>query len=151
MAQIKTMALRWPNFKPELGRYPQTVVWYGQLTGLEREFTLSIEYGSPLADSSLLCRKMPVARVLFPRLVLNFTAEEEAPLPHVYFQYPDYTLSPLCLFDPRSGEWNRTMYIADTILPWAARWLACYELWETTGRWYGGGRHALRKENTDVA
>ncbi|HPF60341.1 MAG TPA: hypothetical protein PK820_16365 [Candidatus Competibacteraceae bacterium] len=151
MAQIKTMALRWPNFKPELGRYPQTVVWCGQLAGLERAFTLSIEYGSPLAVSSLLCRKMPVVRVLFPRLVLNFAAEEEAPLPHVYFEDPDYILSPLCLFDPRTGEWNRTMYIADTIVPWAARWLACYELWETTGQWYGGGRHVDLKENADVA
>ncbi|MBP8931241.1 MAG: hypothetical protein KBG46_08165 [Paracoccus sp.] len=38
-------------------------------------------------------------------------------------------------------EWNPSMSIAKTTVPWAARWLACYELWEATGRWHGGGRH----------
>ncbi|HRD68114.1 MAG TPA: hypothetical protein PKY50_18415 [Candidatus Competibacter sp.] len=150
-AQIQTMALRWPSFKLARGHYPQTIVWCGQLIGLEKAFTLSIEYGSPSADLGLFFGKIPVVRVLFPRLVMNFAAQEEAPLPHVYFDVSDYPLSPLCLFDPQSDEWDRTMYIADTIIPWAARWLAFYELWETTGRWYGGGRHAPNKEKPDAA
>lgn len=151
MAQVQTMALRWPRFRPQPGRYPQTVVWCGLLAGLERAFSLSIEYGLPLAGSDQLCRMMPVVRVLHPRLVLNFAAEEGAPLPHVYFEGPDYPSSPLCLFDPRAGEWDRTMYIADTIVPWAAHWLAYYELWEAAGRWYGGGRHAGTGENPVAA
>lgn len=103
-------------------------MWTGPLRGLEREFTLTVEYGLPIGSSTSRHRLMPVVRVLNPRLVTNFEAEEEAPLPHVYFEGPDIALSPLCLFDPEAGEWDRTMLIADTTIPWAARWLAAYEI-----------------------
>jgi hypothetical protein len=33
------------------------------------------------------------------------------------------------------------MYIADTIVPWAALWLVFYEYWLATGLWLGGGEH----------
>lgn len=33
------------------------------------------------------------------------------------------------------------MHLSQTIVPWSADWLACYELWLMTGRWTGGGRH----------
>jgi hypothetical protein len=83
-------------------------------------------------------------------LVLNFDADDEAPLPHVYFEAPDYRLSPLCLFDPMANEWNPSMSIAKTTVPWAVRWLACYELWEATGWWHGGGRHMAQEDPKDV-
>jgi hypothetical protein len=51
------------------------------------------------------------------------------------------TLSPLCLFDPEAEEWSHDDLIAFTTIPWAADWLACYEGWLASGRWYGGGRH----------
>lgn len=54
-------------------------------------------------------------------------------LPHVY------SGDRLCLYDPRSGDWNRDMFLSDTILPWAAEWLFHYEVWKATGRWVGGG------------
>jgi hypothetical protein len=59
-------------------------------------------------------------------------------LPHVY---PPAENPTLCLFDPRAGEWDGAMPIAETILPWALDWIACYEMWLMTGRWTGGGRH----------
>ncbi len=52
-------------------------------------------------------------------------------LPHVY------TGDELCLYQP--GEWNPTMSIASTILPWASEWLFHYEIWRATGEWTGGG------------
>jgi hypothetical protein len=52
-------------------------------------------------------------------------------LPHVY------TGDELCLYLP--GEWNPSMPIAYTILPWASEWLFHYELWLATGDWSGGG------------
>jgi hypothetical protein len=52
-------------------------------------------------------------------------------LPHTY---ADDTL---CLY--RSGDWDRFMQLADTIVPWTAEWLAHYEIWLVGGEWHGGG------------
>ena len=150
-AQTKGMARRWPQFRATLGMGPQSLVWFGDLKGLERSFHISVEYGLPRPGDTAMSRFMPVVRVLRPSLVLNFDELEEAPIPHVYFEGPDIRLSPLCLFDPKAGEWDRTMLIADTTIPWAARWLACYEVWEATGRWVGGGRHAEGGEQGNAA
>ena len=150
-AQVDAMVRRWPHFQYSLGLGPHSVVWFGDLKGLERSFYISVEYGTPILGDPKMCRSMPIVRVLRPSLILNFDAAEEAPLPHVYFRGPDYGLSPLCLFDPKAGEWAPTMLIADTTIPWAARWLACYEVWEATGKWVGGGRHDQVKETGHAA
>jgi hypothetical protein len=151
LSQVQDMAHVWPQFEVALGPGPNSVVWFGPLKGLERPFTLSIEYGLPVSGLIQRHRVFPVVRVLRPSLVLNFDADDEAPLPHVYFEGPDYRLSPLCLFDPMANEWNPSMSIARTTVPWAARWLACYELWEATGRWHGGGRHMTEEDPKDAA
>lgn len=151
LSQVQDMAHVWPQFELALGLGPNSVVWFGPLKGLERPFTLSIEYGLPISGLAQRHRLFPVVRVLRPSLVLNFNADDEAPLPHVYFEGPDYRLSPLCLFDPMANEWNPSMSIAKTTVPWAARWLACYELWEATGRWHGGGRHMTQEDPKDAA
>lgn len=139
--QVRTMRRDWPQFQPTLGLGPASVAWFGNLTGLDRPFHVSVEYGLPLQGRRDLCRIMPVVRVLRPSLVPNFDAAEDAPLPHVYFEGPDIRLSPLCLFDPMAKQWNGSMLISRTTIGWAARWLASYEFWEATGRWVGGGRH----------
>jgi hypothetical protein len=151
LSQVQDMAHVWPQFDVTLGPGPNSVVWFGPLKGLERPFTLSIEYGLPVSGLVQRHRLFPVVRVLRPSLILNFDADDEAPLPHVYFEAPDYRLSPLCLFDPMANEWNPSMSIAKTTVPWAARWLAYYELWEATGRWHGGGRHMTQEEPKDAA
>jgi hypothetical protein len=136
------MQQHWPGFElaePMLDK----AIWFGPLAGLERTYRIMIEYGLPTrAAAPEMCRRFPVVRVLSPRLEPRFDAAEEAPLPHVYFSTPDPTLSPLCLFDVEAGEWSHDDLIALTTIPWAADWLACYECWLATGRWYGGGRHA---------
>ena len=43
------------------------------------------------------------------------------------------------------GEWNPTMLLSRTIVPWASEWLLFYELWVITGVWLGGGIEHSRK------
>ncbi|CAA7617460.1 hypothetical protein [Magnetospirillum sp. SS-4] len=141
-AQVHVMHLRWPNFEVHK-RTTDKVIWIGDLVGIERAYTLWVEYGLPRnPPSDPMFRRFPLVRVVSPRLELQWDAPEEAPLPHVYFSEPDIRLSPLCLFDPAAGEWDHSDTIALTTIPWAADWLACYEIWLATGRWQGGGRHA---------
>ncbi len=52
-----------------------------------------------------------------------------------------HTLGPNepCLYTKGHRDWNSRMFIGQTIVPWLMEWLAFYELWRATGRWYGGG------------
>lgn len=52
-----------------------------------------------------------------------------------------YADGSLCLYLPAAREWDSSMYLADTIVPWTAEWLIHYELWHATGEWHGGGFH----------
>jgi hypothetical protein len=144
--QVRAMRQHWPGFA--IGEETlDKAVWFGSLAGLERAYRVMIEYGLPMtAAAHEMFRRFPLVRVLSPELELRFDAPEEAPLPHVYFSGPDFTLSPLCLFDVEAGEWSHDDLIALTTVPWAADWLACYEGWLATGRWHGGGRHARTPE-----
>lgn len=56
-------------------------------------------------------------------------------IPHVYGQDRP------CLYLPKAREWNPSMAIADTIVPWLYLWLFHYEVWHATGEWLGGGEH----------
>lgn len=42
----------------------------------------------------------------------------------------------LCVYDPRSREWNQQMFIANTYVPWIVTWLNTYEYWQITGEWF---------------
>jgi hypothetical protein len=149
--QVRAVKRAWPGFDiVELGH--DRVVWFGWLAGIERQYRVMVEYGLPAnSEDQPMWRRFPVVRVMSPALEPNFHAKEESPLPHVYFDDQDLTLSPLCLFDPRAGEWSHDDLIAHTTIPWAADWLACYEGWLATGRWYGGGRHATSAEEKGAA
>ena len=43
------------------------------------------------------------------------------------------------------------MYIADTIVPWTAEWLAHYEIWLATDDWRGGGVWPPVRSTADAA
>lgn len=58
-------------------------------------------------------------------------------LPHVYEQRP----TRLCLYLPRAREWNRSMSISETIVPWTILWLFYFEEWLVSDDWQGGGVH----------
>lgn len=67
----------------------------------------------------------------------------DPPLERFDGELPEHLYSDkyLCLFLPRSREWDKSMSLAATIVPWASEWLLHYELWLATGVWSGGGVH----------
>lgn len=68
----------------------------------------------------------------YPRVVIAdppLRPDEDGLLPHFYRD------GSLCLH--QEDQWDGSMFIADTILPWTAEWLAHYELWRRSGVWYG--------------
>jgi len=145
------MTKHWPDFDI-VSETADALTCFGWLVGIERQYRIMVEYGLPSAsDTEAMWRRFPLVRVMSPLLEPNFDAQDEAPLPHVYFDEFDLTLSPLCLFDPGKDEWTRNDLIALSTVPWAADWLACYEGWLATGRWFGGGRHAARGERKGAA
>lgn len=95
-----------------------TLTWVGVITPtpLSCDYTVRITYrmgGSP--------RVVVIDPTLQP--------DENGLLPHFYRE------GSICLYD--AGQWDGSMFIADTILPWTSEWLAHYELWKRSGRWYG--------------
>jgi hypothetical protein len=64
-------------------------------------------------------------------------AKGESKLPHCY----DQATQRLCLYYPDGKEWNKSMPLTKTIIPWAYEWLYHYEIWLGTGKWTGGGIH----------
>lgn len=124
------MKATWPSFVVRnLDRGKQSARWIGDVRAQYCTYRIEVRYR--LGAS-------PQVRVLTPKLV-RLPGNVEGQLPHVYPPAEDPTL---CLFDPRAEEWNASMYLAQTTVPWSLDWLACYELWLMTGRWTGGGRHA---------
>ena len=94
--------------------------WIGKLhpTPLSATYTVSIKYRLD---------ERPEVSILDPVLA----SRNGSRLPHVFAgNHP-------CLFRFKYREWNGTMAIADTIVPWVSTWLAHYEVWLVTGVWSG--------------
>ena len=108
---------------------PGRLSWTGQLQpcDLSRIYTVQITYA---------LGRYPAVRVLAPKL----QAAENGFLPHTYDN------GTLCLYD--AGQWNATMLIVDTIVPWAAEWLLHYEIWLATGEWSGDHDPGTRARTT---
>ena len=101
--------------------------WTGLLTPspLSASYTVTVVYRKDASPKTYVCQ---------PKLIVPVGKS----LPHVYSQKEQR----LCLYYPRGGrEWNESMSIARTIVPWASEWLFFYELWLATGDWLGGGIH----------
>jgi hypothetical protein len=97
-----------------------TLIWTGELqpTEISRRYVVRVTFGHD---------RLPLVRVVSP--VLEPRPGES--LPHVY---EDGTL---CLYS--RGEWDPSMFLAWTIIPWTSEWLINYEIWVATDEWYGGG------------
>jgi len=72
----------------------------------------------------------PEVSVLEPQL----RARDGEAIPHVFKG------EELCLFRYKYDEWDPTMFIAVTIVPWTALWLLHYEIWRVTGEWCGANQ-----------
>ncbi|MET9030959.1 hypothetical protein ABZW96_35945 [Nocardia sp. NPDC004168] len=79
----------------------------------------------------------PEVRVLAPELRLHHSATK---LPHIY--PGDF----LCLH--LANQWQPTMLLANTTVPWTSEWLYYYEIWLVTGQWHGGGNDPVHAEPT---
>jgi hypothetical protein len=119
-AQTGALRHHWPQGTTTLSK--NTVRWVGPLqpTPLSPTYTVSVEYRFT---------NSPQVYVLDPKLDPGHRER----LPHVY------TGDRLCLYTPGTGEWNRSMNLAQTIIPWAAEWLLHYEIWQVTDKWHGSG------------
>lgn len=93
-------------------------------TLLSRTYTARIEY-----------RRQGIPQVFIKDPDITALADGRD-IPHVY-------KNPLrlCLYLPRSGEWDGRMRIDLTFVPWAAVWLYYFEEWLASGEWKGGGVH----------
>ncbi len=125
--QIISMKPVWPGLKLR-GRRSKSLRWVGNVRPQFQMYRIEVTHHTLRA---------PDVRVLSPQLT-RLLDNEEGQLPHVYPPASDPTL---CLFDPEADEWDHSMPISRTIVPWTLDWLACYELWLMTGLWTGGGRH----------
>jgi hypothetical protein len=108
----------------------ERATWIGMIqpTSLASEYKIRIDYS---------LRKAPKVSVLHPQLEHR---ADGTPIPHVYpGDHP-------CLYLPGCGEWDPTMAIAGTIVPWTSLWLFFYETWHATGDWMGGGVHPATKD-----
>lgn len=70
----------------------------------------------------------------------NIEGIEKDDFPHFYLQNKKRKYKNkvhLCLNLP--AEFDYSLAIADTLIPWAQEWLFFYEIWLITGEWKGGG------------
>jgi hypothetical protein len=132
--QIADMAVCWPQLR-KASSSPDAVRWRGRMEGQIGRYRLDIRY--TLNTASRPARGLPEVRVLKPELVKQ-PGNSDGILPHMYGPIED---PKMCLFDPAQNQWNPSMSLARTIVPWALDWLACYEMWRIDGKWRGGGRH----------
>lgn len=106
---------------------------------LVRPTPLSIEYTLKVVFE-------PDQKVPFSVYVVNpkplKLAEGATRLEHVY----DNQKQRLCLYRPGKKQWDRSMLLSETAIPWAIEWLYFYEIWVSTGKWLGGGEHPPRKD-----
>jgi len=80
-------------------------------------------------------KNSPKIKIINPSLEKN--SKDEKP-PHLY--KGDF----LCLYHPKTSEWNNDKKIAEYIVPWISLWLYYYEVWLSTDKWFGGGLHPNR-------
>lgn len=80
--------------------------------------------------------RRPVVTVLEPKLV---SISPDVLIPHTFAS------GAICLH--LIDEWNGSMWLHETIVPWASLWLYYYEMWHATGEWLGGGHVAVSKDD----
>jgi hypothetical protein len=68
-------------------------------------------------------------------------------IPHLYQQKPPK----LCLYLPRTYEWQSWMRLDQTIVPWTVLWLFYFEEWLASDDWKGGGMHPEIDEDHEEA
>lgn len=129
-AQVDRMRGRWPEMRRVDVVADNTVAWIGPLRGFQMSYRVQVQWNWIASPSR------PLVFVLEPTLRPRL-GERFIDIPHLIVDRKTPERSALCLFDPAAGEWDDTMWIADTTVPWASEWLHHYELWHVDGVWRG--------------
>jgi len=103
--------------------------WTGTLqpTQLSRVYSVRITLNAGLY--------YPQVRVINPQL----ETRSGKSIPHLFAD------GSLCLH--LEDEWDCTMLMVDSTVPWTSEWLFNYEIWLGTGKWYGGGEWPPRRRD----
>ena len=143
--QIERMRRGWPKFRV-LGATGWYVNWEGSLQPLGMRYTVRVSMclGKPLSNA-IIVGYAPRVTVVDP-LLRRQVEEPGVPIPHIYPNKFHSDRPILCVYLPGSGEWDFRNAVADTTIPWAIDWLACYEGWAATGEWTGGGVHPTKEQ-----
>ena len=104
-------------------------------TSLSVEYTLKIVFEPD--------QKIPFSVYVVDPKPLKL-AEGATRLVHIY---GDNIKQNLCLYRPRKKQWDKSMLLSETAIPWAVEWLYFYEIWVNTGKWLGGGDHPSLKHS----
>lgn len=133
----------YPDFRL-VGDVGLWAVWEGTLTPVRRTYTVRMTYFPRLFFPEFQIANPRISiTVEAPVIGLDPRGTGELP-PHIYPNISRPEFPRLCLFDPATDQWDGDKLIAETILPWTARWLFFFEGWMATGEWFGGGRHPER-------
>jgi hypothetical protein len=103
--------------------------WRADFTPTFRSLTYTVEV------TYLLWRGRPSVSVLDPPLTDRGDGER---IPHVFAGNRP------CLHFAQ--EWDPSMWLCQTVVPWTSEWLLFYEIWLATGTWCGGG-HEVRPDD----
>ena len=74
--------------------------------------------------------KFPKAWLLSPTL-----EKVQGKYPHHKYGWDNAGNPRLCVYYPGYEEWNPSMDIATSFVPWIVTWLNTYEYWLITGKW----------------
>lgn len=99
---------------------------------------------SPTEASRLyLCELHVPSSASFPKVIVRepdlLVLAAGKKLPHIY-PYDGKGVH-LCLWKPKFREWNWSMKLSETYVPWTVEWLWYFEDWLYSGVWAGGGDH----------
>ncbi len=124
-------------------------MWRGPLRPLARTYEIDIAYFPRVhfADA-VIANPWITVEVLDPVIGFDPRGTREKP-PHIYRRPGTASGWSLCLYDPRTEDWQPDQLIAETIIPWAAEWLFFYEGWLIDGHWAGGGEHPTTRRRSE--
>jgi hypothetical protein len=119
--QVMSLNKRFPGGKST--HTYRGLIWSGEVQPIEGVRTYFLKLTYTLGRSPKVC-------VVSPNLHL---LAEGRTIPHMYDQEKQH----LCLYRPGLGLWTPSMFLSQTIVPWALTWLIFFELWLATGIWHG--------------
>jgi hypothetical protein len=144
--QVAAVREEWPSFYV-VHSTPWIVLWNGLLKPYCCEYEVQLLYSAVSLPSAGIEARAVHVEVINP-LVGRRPAQPDVPIPHIYRNHVLLTRPRLCLHKP--NEWNSSMLISRTIIPWTNEWLVAYEGWRATGEWFAGGHNTERNERRSL-